>query len=497
MNQEPMNEKRRPSGTGTRPQGPVQSPRDPSRRVTSDRPGGTRTDRSAPESAFGIRADRSGTERPARPRPQGARSGAPQARPDPRSGRYEPTGQGKGRPRPDSAPPRPLSQGTRGEYGERRPTGERPAPYSVYRRPPQKPARSEEGKRDRLLNVVLLGAAALLLALIVIFVVIKASGSRPDDRPVPSDSVQTGPNDPSPTPSSSSTDNTKPPVTDWTKRPSNAKAFVPVSGSSVKTVDPEDLYSDYAILVDLSTGSVISELNPDVRIFPASLTKLMTVIVACENITNMYDTVQLTTEILLPLEQAGASRAYFPPGKDIYMIDLIYGAILPSGADATAGLALKIAGSEKAFVELMNQKAAEMGCYGTHFTNASGLHDPNHYSTVRDLATMMSYAMENPLLRQVLSAKSYKPLSCGGNADGYMYCIWSGRLRGREAKNATLFAAKSGFTDEAKQCLASVSRTADGKEYVIVTARAAKSGSSESRYLPFKDAKYLCEKYLK
>jgi D-alanyl-D-alanine carboxypeptidase (penicillin-binding protein 5/6) len=180
----------------------------------------------------------------------------------------------------------------------------------------------------------------------------------------------------------------------------------------------------------------------------------------------------------------------------------LYGAILPSGADACVGLAIKLCGSEEAFVAKMNEKAEAIGCTKTRFVNPTGLHDDSHYSTARDMATILSYAMNNPFLRQVLSAKTYTTKAPLGNErDGFYYslnCIWSARYSGNESNNAKIFAAKTGYTPEAGQCLASVSKSTDGGEYVIVTvgARPAYTGEN-TRIKPYEDAKYLADTFLK
>jgi D-alanyl-D-alanine carboxypeptidase (penicillin-binding protein 5/6) len=278
------------------------------------------------------------------------------------------------------------------------------------------------------------------------------------------------------------------------------KAFVPRTTAATKRISSGAIHSAAAIMVDLKTGEVIGEHNPDTVVYPASLTKIMTAIVACEMIRDMEDTFTLTNEIINPYVLQGASRANFATGYAITMKELVYGVILPSGADACAALAIKLCGSEAAFVEKMNEKAAAIGCEQTRFVNATGLHSDGHYSTARDMANILSYAMNNPFLRAVLSAESFKTTAPLGNktAGFYynMYCIWASRYAGNESQKAEMFAAKTGYTPEAGQCLASVSRTADGKEYVIVTIGARSQNGESSQTKPYKDAKYLLDTYL-
>ena len=385
--------------------------------------------------------------------------------------------------------------------GERRPMVE---DESVRRREPRpeprpEPRRIENSRstphrtRDDYLVWFLILSIILLVALIATFLIIKFTD--PADQsgaklPNGENSIQAGVNP----------DNDETTVPEWAVVPSNLKAFVPKTVDSTKKISSSSIHSATAIMVDLKTGEVVAECLPDEIVYPASLTKIMTAIVACELITDMYDTFTLTNEIINPLVQEGASRANFSTSHPITMKDLIYGVILPSGADACAALAIKLCGSEEAFVEKMNEKAAAIGCEKTNFVNSTGLHDERHYSTARDMANILSYAMQNPFLRAVLSAESYKTRAPMGNdRDGYyytMYCIWAARYAGNESSNGEMFAAKTGYTPEAGQCLASVTKTAVGDEYVIVTIGARSINGEDSKPKPYKDAKYMMDTYV-
>ena len=249
-------------------------------------------------------------------------------------------------------------------------------------------------------------------------------------------------------------------------------------------------------MMEVSSGRSVCEYGADTRIYPASMTKLMTVIVACDLIEDMNDTFVFTTELLYSIE-SGATQAYFKAGNPVPMVDLIYGAILPSGADACLGLAISLAGTEEEFVSLMNKKALELGCYGTHFMNVSGLHHEEHYSTVRDMAAIMAYAMENPFLRKVISARSYTTVAPVDRADGTLYCNWQSGAAADVSSEATMFGAKSGYTDKAGRCLASISKTPDGKEYIIVSAGAFANDQKLGAEQSFADVRYLCDNYIK
>lgn len=174
----------------------------------------------------------------------------------------------------------------------------------------------------------------------------------------------------------------------------------------------------YGILTDLQEGTVLYEKDAYSRIYPASLTKIMTLIVAVEQCEDLSDTFTMTNDIIDPLFEANASRAGFKHREQVSIRDLLYGTILPSGADAAVALALYVSGSEEAFAALMNEKVKELGLLGTHFTNATGLHDRDQYSTAYDLAVILAYALSNDTCREVLSAQTYTTAATQQNPDG-------------------------------------------------------------------------------
>lgn len=234
--------------------------------------------------------------------------------------------------------------------------------------------------------------------------------------------------------------------------------------------------SEYIIMIDPLLGRVVAEKNPDSMIYPASMTKLMTLIVAYENCENLYDTFTLTKEITDPLFVAGASVAGFEVDQPITIKDLLYGAALPSGGDATDALAIYTAGSIEAFVTMMNKKALSMGLSNTHFVNPSGLHDDNHYSTPHEIALILQYALNIPFLREVMSSRTYHAQATNkDNPDGItMYNTMFSRLGNlAETDTARIIAGKTGFTNEGLNCLASVGEVkSSGKEYIVVAAKA-------------------------
>ncbi len=227
----------------------------------------------------------------------------------------------------------------------------------------------------------------------------------------------------------------------------------------------------YGIVINKSTGTVVAARNPHEKAYPASTTKIMTLLVAVENIKDMNDTFTMTLDITDPLYLADASVAGFLNGEVIGMKDLLYGAILPSGADASMALAIKVAGSEQEFVKLMNKKVKDLGLKNTHFDNVTGLHSKQNYSTAYDMAAILDAALNNKICREVLSTYQYTTAKTSHHPEGiplsstlfsYMY--------GTEPETATILGGKTGFVNESGYCIASYGKANESnKEYIVVT----------------------------
>ena len=228
------------------------------------------------------------------------------------------------------------------------------------------------------------------------------------------------------------------------------------------------------MLVDVQSGTVLAEKGMDEKIYPASMTKVMTLLVAAENLPDLDATFTMTQAIIDPLYLAGASMAGYVNGETVTMRDLLYGAVVPSGAEATEALAQAVAGSEEAFVAMMNEKAAALGLANTHFMNTSGLHDENHYSTVREIALILQAALENETCTEILSAENYRASETEQHPDGLaMTNKFLYRVHHEYALNgAEITAAKTGYTAEAMNCCASAGTTPDGRSVICVTANA-------------------------
>ena len=156
-----------------------------------------------------------------------------------------------------------------------------------------------------------------------------------------------------------------------------------------------DISSKNAVLYNLNDDNIIYEVNKDERVSIASMTKIMTCLVALEKINNPKDKVVMTTSMFYRLAEENASVAGFYIGEEVTYEDLLYGLMLPSGADAAQALAISLYGSVDKFVDRMNEKAKELGLKNTHFVNPTGLDIKGHYSSVDDVAIILKEALKN------------------------------------------------------------------------------------------------------
>jgi D-alanyl-D-alanine carboxypeptidase (penicillin-binding protein 5/6) len=229
------------------------------------------------------------------------------------------------------------------------------------------------------------------------------------------------------------------------------------------------LKSSAAILANAESGSVLLKKNADLRVYPASLTKIMTVLLAIEHREELPDRIVMEPALLQPLYDANSTMAGFLPGEAAETTDLIYGALLLSGGECAAALACAIAGSEADFAALMNARAREFGMFDTHFTNATGLHDPEHYSTVRDLAKLLLYALENESFAETFTTVEYEAVSSEpGEYDMIMTSNMFARMEDTSFAGGRILGGKTGWTARAGQCLASLAEK-NGNRYIFVS----------------------------
>ncbi|OWR32830.1 D-alanyl-D-alanine carboxypeptidase [Saccharibacillus sp. O23] len=213
--------------------------------------------------------------------------------------------------------------------------------------------------------------------------------------------------------------------------------------------------------------------NINQKIYPASMTKIMTALVAIENLPDLQAKTTLPASIFPDLKRQGASMAGFKAGEKVKAIDLLHGSLLPSGAEASIGLAYAVSGSEKAFAKKMNEKAKQLGMKHTNFVNSTGLPNANHYTTVKDMSILMTAALKNPTFRKIATTHKYSTWATNLHPKGITFrSTLSETAPTLQFKGGRILGGKTGYTQAAGLCLASIA-VKNGKEYLLVSAGAA------------------------
>lgn len=243
-------------------------------------------------------------------------------------------------------------------------------------------------------------------------------------------------------------------------------------------IDSADVISTQAVLVDESTDTIVAAKGARERIIPASMTKVLTILVAAEHIPEeaLDDTFTMTREITDYAYVNDCSSVGFLDGEKVPIRDLFYGTAMQSGGDAALGLAVYVSGSQEDFVSLMNQKLEELGIAdSTHFTNCVGLYDEAHYSTVYDMAVMMKAAMQNKLCRDFLSAHVYTTKPTAEHPEGIEISNWFLRRIEDKDTGGEVLCAKTGYIVQSKNCAVSFGTFAGETPYICVTAGSTSS----------------------
>jgi len=233
------------------------------------------------------------------------------------------------------------------------------------------------------------------------------------------------------------------------------------------------------ILVDYHSDEILFELDPDSQIYPASMTKIMTAIVAFDLLKNnklSLDDKFTISENAWRLSQAGYSSMFIMINDQVSVENLLRGIIVASGNDACVALAEGIAGSESNFADMMNEKAGEIGMISTNFTNSSGINDPDNISTVRDIALMSKYLIDNyPIYYELFAEKTFTWDRTGGEP------IKQGNRNPLLYKNVGVDGVKTGYLAVEKYSLASSMKKNERRLIAVVSGfETKKSRSLES-----------------
>ena len=214
-----------------------------------------------------------------------------------------------------------------------------------------------------------------------------------------------------------------------------------------------DIKARTVILMDYDSNEILYEIESDAQIYPASMTKIMTSIVVFDLLLKnkiSLDDMFVVSEKAWRMSQSGYSSMFIMVNDEVSVEDLLNGIIIVSGNDACVAIAEGIAGTEDNFVEMMNEKAQEIGMYNSNFGNSSGINNPDNYSTVKDIAVMSKYLIKNyPNLYQIYSEKEFTWYRTGGEP------ITQSNRNGLLFKNIGSDGIKTGYLAVEKYSLAS------------------------------------------
>lgn len=232
----------------------------------------------------------------------------------------------------------------------------------------------------------------------------------------------------------------------------------------IERINAIDIYSNNGVLYNLNEDKILFSKNSQEKVQIASLTKIMTAIVAIENIEELNQKTIISKEAFIGLD--GYAKAGFEIGQTVTYEDLLYGLLLPSGAECANALALSVSGNIEDFVKLMNEKAQELGLENTSFSNPIGMDDINNYSTVEEVAEMLKYALKNEKFHKIFTAKEYTATT-GLKLEATI----KERAQKYQLDASNIIGSKTGFTDEAGFCLASIA-SINNVDYLLVTTNA-------------------------
>ncbi len=257
-----------------------------------------------------------------------------------------------------------------------------------------------------------------------------------------------------------------------------AEATEPASAEAETTAAPEarpvenayelngpDVYAETYCVIDGNTGEVLFSKDPEKRMYPASCTKMLTALLVLENVEDLEQTLTFTQTAINIDPSSSTLEPKAMVGETMTVKDALYGMLLKSANECGAMLGEYVAGSEAAFAEMMNRKAAEIGCTNSHFMNAYGIHHDEHYTTAHDLALILKACMENERYRELNATKSYiikDTNMCGARAFNIGHAMIYGTF-----EEEGVIGGKTGSTPQAGRCLATACER-DGR-YIITT----------------------------
>ena len=254
--------------------------------------------------------------------------------------------------------------------------------------------------------------------------------------------------------------------------------------------DGKNIYSDHVYMVNTDTGKVVYELDSESIVYPASLTKVMTCILAIEHC-SLDEVVTIPSGLFDDVYADGGANINLRYGEEITVGDLIKTTMIRSACDSASALGYHVSGSIEEFAKLMNAKAIEIGATNTHFVNAHGLHDDNHYTTAKDMYLIAEYALKNQTFCDIISQYTCTVPATNKSEERTVYTTIDIENPEKDNYYPYVTGVKSGYTGEAGRCLITKA-TKNGMSYLLVTL-----GANRDRYyndnMAFTDAVTLFE----
>ena len=240
---------------------------------------------------------------------------------------------------------------------------------------------------------------------------------------------------------------------------------------SADGIKQPELISESAVLMDVETGQVLWEKNMHDKKYPASITKIMTVLLAVENL-SLTDTIKMSEEAVSSVSR-DSSHIALDFGEELSVEDAVCAALLVSANDACNGIAEKVSGSIEKFAALMTEKAKEVGALGTNFNNANGLKDEKHYTTAYDMAKITSYAVKNETFRKYFGMSRYVMAPSNKQEEERPWNNQHSMITDPKFKYEGIVGGKAGYTTDAQYTLVTVAER-DGRMLVAVVMRSPK-----------------------
>ena len=250
------------------------------------------------------------------------------------------------------------------------------------------------------------------------------------------------------------------------------------------------IHAPCALMIEKESGDILYDRNSNNRMFPASTVKMMTAILTLEHF-SLTDIVTISPNAVNSVPN-GYSKSEIIPEENLTVNDLLHALLLPSGNDAANVLAESVAGNNENFAVMMNKKASDIGCLNTNFTNPSGIHDENMYTTAYDLALIAQYAMNIDSFRTIVSTPTYTLPSSNVYPNADRVLKNSNHLIHPDSSHYYQFATgiKTGYTNPAQNCLIA-SAMKDNIEFIVVILGSTASNFGDQA--KFVDASTLFE----